>query len=508
MSDKRMPWDVRVPAAMVAAALALAAAGGQGVLRAQQVDVPAMPVLSTERAEAFAQAAADSLAYMPGDVLVKFKDGVDVFAQQRALDAAVRSRPAVSELRQIGDVFRLHDDGEPNAEILAAQLSAQPEVAYAEPNYIFKHHVTPTDPSFGRQWNFTSIDLPTAWDINPGGAGAIVAVVDTGVTTFAGTVSARTWNGTAIQAITVAFGINPDFTASRFVSPRDFITGGGDVVLDLEGHGTHVASTIGEDTNNAIGEAGIAYRARIMPVKVCVGYWEVQFSLSQSGRTGYAPLNSGGCDTASIAAGIRYAADNGADVINLSLGGAGQSTTLRDAITYAVGRGAFVSIAMGNEFEDGNPTEYPAADARTIDGAMAVGAVGRSLGRAYYSNTGDHVEIAAPGGDVRDGGAAGMIWQATLFPPDSDPSTVVFPRFDRYAEVAYQGTSMAAPHVAGVAALMASQGINSPAAIEAVIKRTARKLGTSDAARPGWNTQFGYGLIQPRAALRGFGIAR
>ena len=153
-------------------------------------------------------------------------------------------------------------------------------------------------------------------------------------------------------------------------------------------------------------------------------------------------------------------------------------------------------------------SDLPAADAPSIDGAIAVGAIGRSLTRAYYSNTGNHIEIAAPGGNDRDGGGAGMIWQATIYPPDSDETLTLIPRFDRYAEVAYEGTSMATPHVVGVAALIMSQGVTSPAAVEALIKRTAKPLGASSSSRPGWNADFGYGLIQPRAALRGFGIAR
>lgn len=493
---------VAVTVALIAAAIALS---GGPVVRAQTEPLAAIPTMPVERAEAFAEAAARGLSYVPGEVLVKFKDGVDVFQQQRAL-SAVRGRPTASTLRPIGDMFQLSGQTESDATILASQLATQPEVEYAEPNYIFKHKVTPTDASFSRQWNFTAIDMPRAWDINPGGANVTVAVVDTGVTTVNQNFSAQTWNGSAIQTITVPFRTNPDFTASRLVNPRDVLTGSS-VVLDLVGHGTHVSSTIAEDANT-IAQVGIAYRANVMPVKVCFGYWEVQFAMSANGRTGYTPPGTGGCDVASIVAGIRYAADNGAKVINLSLGGEGQSISIRDAISYAVGRGAFVAIAMGNEFEEGNPTEYPAADAQAIDGAMAVGAVGRSLRRAYYSNTGSHIEIAAPGGDARDGGADGVIWQASLYDPDFDERTVVFPRFDRYAEVPKQGTSMATPHVAGVAALIVSQGVTSPAAIEALIKRSAKPLGTPDASRPGWNTDFGYGLIQPRAALRGFGIAR
>jgi serine protease len=132
---------------------------------------------------------------------------------------------------------------------------------------------------------------------------------------------------------------------------------------------------------------------------------------------------------------------------------------------------------------------------------MSVAAVGQSLRRAYYSNTGSHIEIAAPGGDDRDGGIDGLIWQVTIAFSDSDPSTVIFPRFDRYAEEPNEGTSMATPHVTGLAALLFSQGITKPAAIESLIRSTALDKGNT-----GRDNEFGFGVIQPRVALRGVGV--
>lgn len=470
-----------------------------------------MAVMAAARVSAFVDAASRGLDYLPGEVLVKFKDGVTSSRQQRALDA-VRSRPSVDALEWTGEVAILRDPSQPDAHVLAEQLASQPEVLYAEPNYIRRHNSTPNDPGFGlRQWNLQAIDMPKAWDINPGAtASVIVAVVDTGITTENTTRTVATWNGSAIQTITVAYATNPDLTASRLVSPMDFVTNGGSTVLDSDGHGTHVSSTIGEDTNNALLDAGIAYNARIMPVKVCTSSWDVQFAFSAAGGRGFVPPDSGGCPTSAMSAGIRYAADNGAKVINISLGGSDPSATERDAITYAVGKGAFVAIAAGNEKLEGNPIEYPAFYAGAIDGAMAVGATNRSGNRAYYSNTGSYVEIAAPGGDSRDSDAAGngFIWQSTIRPSVSDPLAVLFPRFDSYAEVGYSGTSMATPHVAGLAALLATQGVKTPAAIEQLIKKSAKFLGTPDAATPNRNEDFGFGLIQPRPALFGYGIRK
>jgi serine protease len=299
--------------------------------------------------------------------------------------------------------------------------------------------------------------------------------------------------------------VSSDITGSKFVSARDFAFEPGGPVLDFDGHGTHVASTIAEDGNNLRSLAGIAYSVRIMPVKVCVGFWELMIFRAEVNATGYIPTDSGGCASEDIADGIRYAADNGAKIINLSLGGPSPSSIERDAITYAVSRGAIVLNAVGNAFESGNPPDYPSTYAPSIEGLVAVGAIGKSKTRAYYSGTGTHVEIAAPGGSSRDGGGEdrGFIWQVTLLPSDQDVLVTPRPRFDRYAEIGYTGTSMATAHVSAAAALLVSQGVTNPRAIEAILKATAEDLGTA-----GRDDSFGYGLVQPRVALFGQGIRR
>jgi serine protease len=491
---------------LVLAAVVVALASSSRFIHAQSEasTSPYPMILTAARADAYMEAAARNLDYLPGEVVVKFRSGVTAAGRQRAL-MALRSRPSTDQLAWVGDdTAVLRDDLELDASILSAQLSSQPEVAYAEPNYLYHFTSSPNDPGFSlRQWNLAALDLPRAWDINPGAtSNIVVAIVDSGITEIAPqNFTFPTWNGRAIQAVSVPFGPNPDLIRNRLVNPRDFAFWSGPV-LDLVGHGTHVSSTIGEDTNNGLAEAGIAYNVKIMPVKVCIGYWELQFVRSAAGVSGFNPVTSaGGCSNSAVAQGIRYAADNGANVINLSLGGPQPSTTVREALVYAVGKGVFVAISGGNAFENGNPKEYPAAYAAEINGVMGVGAVGRSLKRSYYSSTGDYIEIVAPGGDDSDGGVNGLIWQATLLSSDSNVFSVIFPRFDRYAETPEEGTSMAAPHVAGVAALIMSQGVTNPAAVEALIKATAKDLGP-----PGRDNEYGYGLIQPRAALRGFGV--
>jgi subtilisin family serine protease len=508
MTARHLSFRTRVGIVMLAAgALVLS----QPPRLAGQPAPEPMDVMSPDRAAAFVDAAARELDYLPGEVLVKFKDGVEPERQQRALDA-VRSRPSIDALEWAGEVAIVRDPSQPDAHILAEQLGSQPEVLYAEPNYLRHHDATPNDPGYGpRQWNLQTLDLPNAWDINSGAnASVIVAIVDTGITTVNTTMTVATWNGSAIQNISVTYATNPDLSASRLVSPMDFVTNMGATVLDSDGHGTHVSSTVGEDTNNALLDAGIAYNARIMPVKVCASYWDVQFAFSAGGGRGFVPQTAGGCPASAVGAGIRYAADNGARVINLSLGGSSPSTTEQDAITYAVGKGAFVAIAGGNEKEKGNAVHYPASYAASIDGAMAVAATNRSGNRAYYSNTGSYIEIAAPGGDSRDSDASGngFIWQSTIRPSLSDPSAVLFPRFDVYAEIGYSGTSMAAPHVAGLAALLSTQGIKTPAAIEQLIKKTAKFLGTPSDSNSHRSDELGFGLIQPRPALFGYGIRK
>ena len=446
----------------------------------------------------------DGEPFLRGSLIVKFRPGTSADAQ-RALLAQVDGAAARPLSYADFDIVSIDADADP--ESVARRLDAEPDVAYAQARYRVHPRFVPNDPLYARQWNYPAIDMERAWDINPGATPAVtVAVLDSGVAFRPGIVR-YTARAVALArnrpvlpplgSVEVPFAAAPDLGgADRFVSPRDFIWDT-TIPFDLDGHGTHVAGTLGQLTNNGVGAAGMAFNVRIMPVKVIASTWDLIFGSPQMGTDDI------------VARGIRYAADNGAQVLNLSIGRTGPpAPVIREAIAYAVSRGAFVAVAAGNGFENGNRVERLAEFAPQIEGMVGVGGIGRDRRRAFYSNTGPQVEIVAPGGNARVGGTEGAILQQTF---DFDlvetylrgPAQYRAPRFDSFAYQFLQGTSMATPHVAGFAALLMQQGITSPAAIEAVMKRYATDLGAS-----GRDDEYGHGLINPRASLRGLGLAK
>ena len=442
--------------------------------------------------------------YVPGQVLVKFSGQTVASASQLRSMQALGAREV--EYSRSGDISVVTLESGADPEAVAAQLSVRADVEFAQANYLRQALFVPDDPFFNLQWNLTQIGLERAWDVNPGAEASVtVAVIDSGlafedvlidyeadVFTFEGV------DYPALGPVEVPFAAAGDLvSANRVVAPFDFVWGD-EHPVDMSGHGSHVAGTVGQLTNNGAGVAGVAFNVKIMPLKVLADEWDFIF--------GVVPACCGAADL-SVADAIRHAVENGADVINMSLGGEEESPVINDAVQFAVDQGVFVAIAGGNSFEEGNETIWPAAAAENIDGAMAVGAVDRNSGRAYYSNTGSYIEIVAPGGDQRMDGFDGVV-QQTLDPFEAwtfllPPSSFRPPRFDVLAFVFFQGTSMAAPHVAGLAALLISQGVTDPGAIEHAIKLTAEDLGDT-----GTDDEFGAGLIDAAAAVRGLGLAR
>ncbi len=448
------------------------------------------------------------LPYVRGSIIVKFKDDATrgaITASTAQVSGTIADRTSWADF----DIVDIPADLNP--ETASAVMRLRPDVEYAQPRYRNHAMARPNDTLYGSQWNFPAIDMERAWDIQPGATpDIIVAVLDSGMAFRSGTVrynsrfAFRLTPGgplyPALGQVDVPFAAAPELGPSgspRFVAPRDFIWND-DLPVDLDGHGTHVAGTVGQLTNNNAGVAGMAYNVRLMPVKVIQALWDEIFSSPFEGTDDV------------VARGVRYAADNGAKVINMSIGReeGGPATAVTDAIRYAISRGVFVAVASGNTRADGNQQNRLAQPAPDIAGMVAVAAVGRTLDVAFYSTTAAYVELSAPGGDQRQGGVSAGILQQTL---DLDlletyarpVSQYRPPRADSFAYEFFQGTSMATPHVSGFAALLMQQGITSPAAIEAAMKQFSTDRGTA-----GRDDFYGVGLINPRATLRGLGLAR
>jgi len=375
-----------------------------------------------------------------GEIIVRFREDVPRSATGRfAVAGASAAWVAGNAHGRSGGLYRLGPATRPGpaspADPRRATLDAvdemrrRPDVLWAQPNYRRHAFRVPNDEFLPLQWHYPLISLPAAWDVTIGSPDVVVAVIDTGLLIG-----------------------HPDIADERLVPGFDFISDGG-VAQDGDGidpnpfdvgdggpnapssfHGTHVAGTIGASTDNGVGVAGVDWNARIMPVRV---------------------LGAGGGFDFDIAQGIRFAAglDNvsgarparRADVINMSLGGPGFSPAMQEAIQDARAAGVIVVVAAGNENENAAGSS-PAAFAEVV----CVSAVDRTRAKAFYSNFGAVVDVAAPGGDTGvdldgDGFADGVLSTRG----DDSAGNGIVPIFEFL-----QGTSMAAPHVAGVVALM------------------------------------------------------
>ncbi len=371
---------------------------------------------------------APTFAYAAGQLLVRFRRDVPAAALS---STRLIARLQTAEVIPVLGVELISIEPGDEADTLA-RLRADPLVEYAGLNYIAHVAGEPTDPAWWRQWDLRQIGAPAAWDMSTGGD-LIIAVIDTGVDAS-----------------------HPDL-ANKLVAGYDFVSGD-NTPNDDHGHGTHVAGIIAAAANNGVGIAGVAWTARIMPIKV----------LDAQGNGSYYQIIQG----------IRYAADHGARVINLSLGGSQADPNLRAAIQYARDKGCLVVAATGNQ---GSSVLYPAA----YPEALAVAATNDRQDTPDYSNYGPEVDVAAPGGSD----TAGIY---SLAPGGS------------YATM--YGTSMAAPHVAGLAALIWAAAPTWPAPdVIHLLEETASRVGRTPYDQSGRNDQLGYGEVNAAAALRGVG---
>lgn len=363
---------------------------------------------------------------VPGEIIVKFQSDVGRLGAQNSLRAE-----GLRPLEVSPETGFLRVEVKPGQETQAiAELLARGDVAYATYNYKIYALGNPNDPSYGSQWGLNNaqdhdIDAPEAWDIHTGGSGVTIAVIDTGVDLD-----------------------HPDLQA-KIVAGWDYVNND-NFADDDNGHGTHVAGIAAASGNNGIGIAGVSWGARVMPLKV----------LSSAG--------SG--TTADLAEAITYAADNGAKVINMSLGASCGSgwPDVEEAVNYAVGKGALLVAAAGNN--GSTAVLCPGA----LNGVVAVGATDSNDARPSYSNYGAALDVAAPGSGI-------------------------YSTYYGGGYATFSGTSMASPHVAGLAALLWSFAPGMTASeVEALIKQTADDLGSA-----GRDQYYGYGRINARHALEG-----
>lgn len=422
-----------------------------------------------------ARSAVSAADLVPGEVLVRFEDGVRASAITTLEVAGLRLQAVRPLALPNATLFRAAADRDATLALVAA-LRARSDVRYAEPNWILRSQRVPNDPLYPSQWHYPAIALPAAWDRETGSAAVVVGVVDTGIL-YAGDASPAT---------------HPDLTG-RVLGGYDFVSdpttaGDGDgrdanpYDVGDDPHGTHVAGTIGAASDNGVGVAGVDWAARLLPVRV----------LGVGGAGALDDIVDGILWAAGFAVPGVPANANPAHVLNLSLGGEFPCpASLQDAfglIATASPRDAVVVVAAGNAGDDVG-FSAPANCANVI----AVGATDARGHRAPYSNHGTRIDVMAPGGDLtadHDG--------------DGQPDGVLSLSRDGTGAFGYafaQGTSMAAPHVAGVIALMKSidPALSRTQAL-AALAETARPLDAAACRRP-TGGECGAGLIDAAAAL-------
>ncbi|MFI6013554.1 S8 family peptidase [Streptomyces sp. NPDC051243] len=444
-----------ISVAAVSAALFTAAT----TVAVAQEPAPREAAVPTAQTEAAPGAPAERL-------IVGYKSGAAEAKSNKAAesDAAAKGKEAGEDLdfqRRLGSGAALVDLGEnlTKADVadVVAEYQADPQVAYVVPDRLNKPLATPNDTEFSKQWDLfettAGMNVPGAWDVTTG-SGVTVAVIDTGYVAHSDLGANIVAGYDFISDATV--GNDGNGRDSNPADPGDWTAANecaqGDPASTSSWHGTHVAGTIAAVTNNSKGVAGIAYGAKVSPLRVlgkCGGFDSDiidAITWASGGTVSGVPANT-----------------NVAKVINMSLGGGGAcSTATQSAINAAVNRGTTVVVAAGNS--NANAANYSPASCNNV---ISVAASDRQGNRSYYSNFGSVVDIAAPGGETNSVTSNGIL--STLNSGAQGPSSESYDY--------YQGTSMAAPHVAGLAALMKSANSSlTPAQIESAIKTNSRAL--------------------------------
>lgn len=377
--------------------------------------------------------------YASNEIIVKFKKGCTDATRMQM----VKTFGALSSRNSYGNHFNVITIKENEVQKMVKLFSSSPHVEYAEPNYVRRAYFTPNDEFFEKQWHMDQINCQKAWDISTG-KGVTVAVIDTGV--------------------------NPngfDGFGNRLIQGRDFAQKDKDST-DQNGHGTHVAGTIAQATNNGTGVVGVAFDANILAVRV---------------------LNRYGFGNASnVVDGMRWAADNGAHIINLSLGGAESSLAEIAAINDIHAQGVVIIAAAGNA---SGPVSSPAI----LENVIAVGSVRFDKTLSFFSNFGPEIDVVAPGGDMsvdqNGDGLGDGVFQETF------TAGGLLKRDIKFGYFGLIGTSQASPHVAGVAALLlAKDPLLTPDEVRDILRSTATDLGC-----PGRDNTYGYGLVNAYGAL-------
>lgn len=349
------------------------------------------------------------------ELVIKFREDATSLEKETILNGF---RVKKVDSQKVGNYYLVSVSKGTDLQLLADKFLKNKQVEYVEPNYEIEAHYTPKDPKYSKQWYLKKLNMPKAWDVSKGASHVTVAVVDGGVQ------------------------INHPELTGKIVKPYNAVTGG--TTYPVDDHGTHVAGIIAA-TINKTGISGIAPNVKIMPVNVFDGEF---------------------ADSFDIADGITYAADSGADIINLSLGSYYYNSVMESAVRYAASKGVIIVAAAGND--DSSYETYPAA----FDHVLGISATEKNDRITWFSNFGSYIDFSAPGQDIY--------------------STV-----SRSSYASYDGTSMASPVVAGVTALILSKNpFLSPSQVTGILKSSS-----VDRGKKGWDALYGYGRIDAYKAL-------